>query len=186
MINVNLPFTSITKRDDGVWVFTWDDTGADYYRVVYRGHFITKVGAVGNPSTTYIHEMPGSSPYPPHIEVVEKGKKALTEQNVPFLRIQWIRVHDAVAYRIDKWNGAAWAKDQTVAQNDNAFVYSIDTPILDDVTEYQYRVRAMDLLEQFSTALEFTIFVVRPPNFLESDVDVYYTAAGTTITVAAP
>lgn len=104
----------------------------------------------------------------------------ISEINKPYLLLQWYRVENARVYEIRKWDGSEWVRYAILEEN-GSWVYSLETGNLEDETLHQFRVVAIDLLEQESDPLEFRAFVVRPPTLDPATVSLTYTEPNITI-----
>lgn len=170
---MSIQFTSITKRSDSTWQFVWNDTGASYYRVILYG---VQVGQVT--SENYIHQDPGWDEYPPPLEVVEEDELALSEIHRPYFRAQWYATPGATFYQMEEFLPVHnfWRRRNRLAEN-NLPVYTWTSARLEDETSYVYRIRSGDDIEQMSDGLTFSVFVVTPPRFRETEVAVKYEEA---------
>jgi len=155
-----LNFLSIQRSDDG-WVFTWDGVGVDH-RVVLWGQ---ELEVTGTGTYTYSSSLYCSYTVAPPLEVVPVAGGALTvsEDNKPFLYLQWYRV-DCDHYDIEYYDGGGWVNQGGIPDDPDTWIFSIITPVLEDVTETQWWVTAVSSIQRESEPLAFTYFVVRPPN----------------------
>lgn len=153
-----ITFTSISKAAGGVWRYTWASTGASIYRVVLNGEVIEETT-----NLFYEHAIPSRNGMPPPIEVMPDNQAAVSEQNRPYMVIQWYPVPCAF-YDVDikKANGD-WERLTTVAET-GLWVYTVVSALLDDETIYQFRLSAVDENKQRSGYLNFSMAVVRCPD----------------------
>lgn len=170
-----LIITKVEKQTSGQWRFEWTDTGADVYRITYRGHEITEV--VG---TSYDLELPWGKNYPPPLEIVPDDETAISEIHPPYMTPQWYRSAGADHYRVEQESGASWLFKADIADN-GQWVYTYDTVTLDDETTYKFRVLASGTLSNFSDDIWFRRKIVRPPD----PVTVNVTWASGNLTIAA-
>lgn len=166
---------SVTKIAGGSWRWTWT-AGTTPYRVVWRGMQV----AAG--LTTEQWEWYGSDLLePPAIEVLDAADgEALTEAIPPYLTLQW-RGHDnAAAYRVERYVSSAWTTVGQVTESGQGY-YRWPTPDLVDGETPIYRVIAVDLLGNESTAVQYTGTLICYP---EPPV-INMTYSGGTLTVSA-
>lgn len=156
-----ISFTSITRQNSG-WLFTWQPTGANYYRVVLQGEEIGQTIA-----SSYSFSRPEWAGYPPPLEVVEEDELALSEKYSPFRILQWYRSQGAILYPIEEEVDAGWEARSSVHQTVD-WVYTFKTPRLRDQVFYTFRVRALDDIQQYSGALIFDDLIVTTPDFDET------------------
>jgi hypothetical protein len=156
---MNLTFQSIVRVVSGEWLFTWNSTGAAYYRVVLHGH---EIGNTNTNSYTYNLPILVDSSEPPPIEVVEEKKLAVSELNLPYMILQWYGVVGAVSYRVYQQEGLSFVLRETFA-NVPQFMYTFITSLLSDEMEHKFRVVGVNVDGLESTPLTYTYKMVRPP-----------------------
>jgi hypothetical protein len=163
-----IQFTSIIRSTDGSWTFNWNATTGSY-RIVLWGEELATVSV-----TSYNYRNPTYKDFPPPLEVVDYGL-ALSEENEPYLVMQWYGEPQASNYLIQqsKDNGATWGNIGSLEEN-GQWIYTFRTGILVDRTKYQYRVIAVDNVDNQSPARYYTKYIVCPPIPPDSTVSVTY------------
>ena len=154
-------FTSIQLIDD-LWVYTWA-TGPGEVRVVLWG---VEIDRTSDTSYTYEESLYNSATIAPPLEVVSAslGELAISEYNRPYLVLQWYRVAGAAYYEIEYWNGTSWDPQGSVPDDPDTFIFLVTTPVLEDMTETQWRVVAVADTKRESDPLTIIYFATRPPN----------------------
>lgn len=171
---MSVQFTSITKNADGSWSFAWAGTGP--WRVVLYGTLLAEPSdnSYRWPSGTFLR-------YPPPIEIVPAGQKALSELYAPFILIQWYDEFAARYYVEKSLDGVSgWTQVSTVADNDT-WVYEYRSPLLDDGQTYHWRVTAESSAGNRSAARNYDAYVVTPPKPVDSTITVGYSSGNVTI-----
>lgn len=165
-----IPIRTVKLREDRRWEFSWDATGASYYRIVLYGQEIERVTGAG-----YVHQAPGWERFAPFIEVVEEEEQALSEQNLSFLIIQWYDNRDDSAYyEVSEYVDGEWVVKHIVQDDENVWVYTIQTPNLEDETLHQFKVIAYDIEGDASGEVKFDVFTVRLPVLDPTTIDMSY------------
>jgi hypothetical protein len=170
-----ITFTNITRNAGGTWTFSWDSTGADFYRVVLSGVEIARIT-----TTTYTWGLQTSSLFPPALEVAEEDEQTLTEKFQPYLLLQWYGEPEVQQYLVQQLVGSDWQTVKTL-QEVGSWVYSYRSPTLPDETTCNYRVIAEDRLGNQSDPREFLRYVVRPPDPPDGKVRAVYESGNITI-----
>lgn len=152
-----IQFDSITLREDRRWAFAWTDTGAAYYRIVLNGVEVDRIE-----TNAYVYD--GYSPYPPALEVMEEDEIATSEKNSPYFTMQWHDVTNVSNYVISEQIGAAWKQQTVLIDSPSIWVYTVQTPKLNDETLYTFKLESADSIGQRSDPQIYQIFVVRPPD----------------------
>lgn len=165
-----IQFTSIVRNGDGSWQFTWTPTLADEYRIIHNG---VEIDTTQDP--TYKASIVGFDTEPPALEVVEDLELAPSEENKPFIVLQWWPVRIANHYEVQRYTGGQWRRHKIVQENPNIAVYTLKSKIHADNEICQYRVLSHDTIEQVSDELPFTALIVTPPVVSIDDTDVTYT-----------
>lgn len=175
---------SIALTSAKQWQFTWTNTSAAYYRIVLNGVQIDEVQP-GTGSTQYLYSKNGYEVYPPPLEIMEATEVAPSENNQPFLVMQWYgegpeNVDHYIVYEL---LSSQWVQRSFVNET-GEFIYSCTTPILADETTFQYKVVAVGDIQQESTELDFVINVIRPPISPEGSFVVGWNTATNTVVVS--
>lgn len=165
---------TITMQADGSWLFEWPSTGDSYYRIVLQGEELTKVTDETNGIQQYVYDGPAFISYPPPLEIMPASAGlAPSEINKPFIAMQWYDVDGAVRYEVQELVSAVWTTKFFIEDVD-AVLYTWRSVPLTDQTTHQYRVLAYNSIDQASDPLEFDIYVVTPPLFVETDFAIEY------------
>jgi hypothetical protein len=151
-------FTDIVY-DNGAWTYTWA-TGLGTVRVVLWGETIDTT--TENSYTLSGANVTSATAAPP-LEVVVEGERAVSEENVCFLLLQW---HTVVCsrYVIERKNGATWEIYCSIQNHALGPIVSLTTPVLPDQTVAEWRVTAVDENKREGAPLNFEWKIVRPPN----------------------
>lgn len=165
---MSIAITSVTQKADKSWVFTWDDAGAAYYRVVLWGVQLEQTAA-----TDYTWHGQEYKEFPPPVEIAYEGQKVLSEQFLPYLVVQWYREDGVRSYEVQKKVGTSWVKVKAVEES-GEWVYTYRSVILEDRHLYEYRVVTVDVYGNQSEPQEYRRFVVTPPVPVDDRVKVNY------------
>lgn len=165
-----IQFTNIFLREDKLWQFEWTDTGAEYYRAILQGEQINTAPIETN---EFVYPYPGWEQFPPPLEIVEEEEESLSEQNLPFLVMQWYKEDGTAYYEVQEDVGGVWTTRAIIMEED-IWVYTQQTPPLADETTHNYRIRAVDIYEERSTDLLFRKFVVKPPTLSPLALSITY------------
>lgn len=170
-----IQFTSCVFQENGSWLFEWDAVGgATEYRIILEGN---EIDSVEDPEYTFTGPMrPGwAGDYPPPLEVMVDDNLAPSEINKPFLLVQWYQEDgaDAEYYSFDEYLSGSWS-NRIIQDENGSWVYSIQTPTLADETLFIYRVIGYGSIQQPTDAQGYRIFVVRPPTFADTSIEVSY------------
>ena len=160
-----VPFTSVSIVD-GMWRFTWGN-GWGVVRVVLWGVLIEETE-----ETEFFYpasSMHASLITAPPIEVVPGGdyrgllwsdgiellfdgvsltwfnpvpQTAISERNLPYIRLQWYRV-PCSHYVIEVNNNGTWQLHSTRSDTPDIFIQTFITQILEDQVEWLWRVTAL-------------------------------------------
>lgn len=96
--------------------------------------------------------------------------------------LQWYAVSGATTYKVQEWVTDEWV-DRRVVVSQGEQMFNHLTGVLDDDTEYQFRVLPISDLNIEGTAIEFTFTVVRRPD--APDTDATYDEGTQQVTVDA-
>lgn len=154
-----LQFDTIGVDVRGCWVFTWPGAlGA--VRLILNGTILAETE-----ETEYTYTGPGYEAAPPPIELVPAGQWAMSEENQPFMTLQWYRTECdryVVEERID---GGEWEAVGTVPNRHGGWVFSYTTQTLVDGVVYEWRVVPINEDLRSGDPLGFLVPVVCPPVF---------------------
>lgn len=166
-----IQFTSITLRADLKWVFDWTPTSATFYRVILYGMELDRLD-----TPPYLFSLAGWEDFPPPIEVVEEDEVSYTETYLPYLNVQWYAEDpDGVSmYVLRKLVGVEWIDRGFQMEDGFTWVYTIQSQLLEDETFHQFRLIAMDMLEQVSDPYLFQRYVITAPYFDPTTISVVY------------
>jgi len=161
-LGAQIAYTDVSYSD-GFWVFR-------FAPVLYRLRAVAwgrEMAVLEAGAEEYAY--PESSVYSsvtiaPPIEIVPVDMLAVSEQNRPFMVIQWYPVAGAHHYLVEYNSGSDWENHETVYENNTTGLHAVVTPILDDQTEAEWRVIAVDSNKRESYPMEAHRLVVRPPN----------------------
>lgn len=154
---------SIVLLPGGIWRYTWNTTGADFYRIVLDGRTIATV--VG---TSYDYLRGGT--YPPPLEITDG--LADSEKYQSYLTIQWYPAPGASSYTVQRYN-STWSDIISMLESGSP-LYQYTTLLLDDVSTYRFRILSYNSIGQVSQEVSHTIYVVRPPTLVETSYKVTY------------
>ena len=149
-----IPFTEIKLLSDFTWQFTWDETEAEFYRVVFRGRQID-----GVTETTYIYTGPGDySEFPPPLEIAYENELTPSEINSPFQIFQWYGDPVADYYELRFEGSAIYRISELSIQ-----LYTYSTAYLPDLSETEFDLVAVNNIGQESDPRIFQVLTVTPP-----------------------
>lgn len=97
--------------------------------------------------------------------------------------IQWLYQADIDYYRVEEFISAAWVERKRLTSKVTKQIYDFNSRVLEDVTTHQFRVTAVGVNGNESTASSITLFMIRTPD--PPDVTYSYTNGTKLITVAA-
>jgi hypothetical protein len=172
---VNIAIQTITLNPDRSWTFTWNSTGASYYRAVLYGTQLAKVT-----STSYTWKGQGYALFPPPVEIVAQGYQALSECFIPFTIIQWYG-QTCSSYQIQQLVNGSWQIVDVLSEV-GLWIYTYQTIIQSNETQYSYQVVAVDSVGNTSTPVQFVRYVVCPPTTPDGLVTVSYLKPNLVIT----
>lgn len=173
-----ITFTTITKKGNGTWEFNWITTGADYYRVVLDGVLLDSPIA-----PPYTCKLSGWNDEPPPIELVESDDLAESEENLPYLLIQWWPEREAYYYEVQQYVNSSWTNRNRIMENGSAF-YSVRTRVMEDEEVTEWRVIAFNRIDVASDPINYTALIVSPPTILMGETEVGYNSSITSIVVS--
>jgi hypothetical protein len=177
---MNLPFTSIVLQPGGDWLFSWNSTGAGTYRLVLAGR---QVGVADDSDTTFTFFTPGFETYPPPLELVAVTDQALTELYPPYLLMQWYTT-PCDYYVVGEVVDGQLTNYQSVSEQNKQWVYSYTAPGLVDQTAHDFQVIAVGNAEQTAPPIDYHIFIVTPPVFVDGSVAVTYDSPSKSVIVS--
>jgi hypothetical protein len=96
-----------------------------------------------------------------------------TEDNKPYVVLQWYGSTDAVVYVVELFANAVWNNQGTI-KNEGQFLFKFTSAILGDATEPLFRVSAVNELMQTSTPVEIVKKVITCPLFRHSEISIGY------------
>ncbi len=164
-----IAITSIIKQPDNSWRFQW--TGADPsgpYKVVLSGEVLTITS-----HNTFTYDGVGYFDYPPPLEIVLATDFADTENNPPFVLIQWYTDEFAANYEVQLYVTPIWSPIFDIAEIGSQ-VYTYSTGLLVDGVYNRYQVVAYNSVEDASSGREYIVNMVTCPVFVESAYEVDY------------
>ena len=137
--------TTVVRLDaNGTWQYEF--TGTPPFALYRLGRLLAPTtfedvdaGYTTNDTTRIFID--GTEYEPPMLEVLD-STDSYTPDNVlypAYLILQWREAANAVQYRVDRYVGAAWVRQQYITAS-NAGYYTYETPALIDGESYQYRV----------------------------------------------
>lgn len=176
---------SIAVTSAKQWQFTWTNTSAAYYRIVLNGVQIDEVQPDISGTTTYTSNQVGYEVYPPPLEIMEATEVAPSENNQPFLSMQWYGEGVGVVdhYLVYEFVASQWIQRAYINEV-GSFIYTCTTPVLADEVAFTYKVVAVGIVQQQSTELDFTINVIRPPDSPEGTVVIGWNSGTTSVVVS--
>ena len=173
--------TNILKVSPGAWRYMWSGT-APYF--VYR----KGVALLQWTNLTQLIVEGTDDQEPPAIEVQDSTDLDSTVEqlnNPPYATLQWFMAENAQSYVVQQKHTTGgvetWSTIRVLFERGHGY-YVVATPILDDVTEHEFRVVAVDAVGN-QTAIGFTVFMVRNPD--PPRVTMSYSAATGLLTVSA-
>jgi len=159
---------TITNTSEGVWTFSWDADSGVSYEVWLDGVLLT--------TTTdgeYICSYPGYISSPPPLEIVQSP--AESELFPPHLLLQWRRVANASAYKVEESVSGVWIQRRIIMDLGEEY-FKFQTGPLEDGSTALWRVSALDTQGDAGTSVGFSVLICRNPP--EPDVDMAYGSDG--------
>ena len=141
----------------GVWEFRWSSDLAAPTFWLYRNGVL--LGTTTNTSTR-LRVVAGQTVA---FEVFDAQPARTPIQFPGEIILQWRAVADAVHYRVEEDVATVWTLRATILE-DGSGLYDWQSGPLDDVTSYDFRVRAVDAHAMQGTALALSVFMVRYPD----------------------
>jgi hypothetical protein len=151
-----ITFQVIQRQQDGSWLFQWEGT-ADLWRIVLNGK---EISTVTEPE--YIFSLPGYEETPPPLEIVASSSLALSERNTPFIVLQWHGV-ECACYEVKQLVNESWVTRKNINEAGKE-IYSYQTSVLTDCAESNFKIVPVNSYEYEGEALEFSAYIVRPPD----------------------
>lgn len=175
--------TSITKSATRGWIYTW--TGTSPYHVYRSGKDV-----YGRPvtftSATFIND---DNEEPPIIEVIDSTQTSANVQTFlypTYAILQWRGAAWAQYYRVElkstDGNGTVFYTEKQKIAHRTIGYYTFATGDLDDETDYDWRVVAIDS-QGNENPVHYQFFFVRSP--AAPSISLSYSAATGNLTVAA-
>lgn len=146
----------VTRLDPGSWRFTWP-VGTPPYGVWYASRLLATVA-----TETYDYDKGDHEDTPPGLEIVNAGDVAKNSLHMAYMLLQWRGNQNADFYIVEQYISGVWTVVATVPEDARGY-YRWRSPALDDVTTYQFRVSATDVVGNMGTAITFTTEVCRVP-----------------------
>lgn len=167
---------TVTRKDDDGWSWTWP-AGTPPYQVWLDGELL------GSPTAeTFDLSIPGYEDVPPEIEVRNAADVSENSKFPDYALIQWRGIPSAVAYQVEQFIGASWVVVANLMEEAQGY-YSWQSPPLDDVTTYQWRVYATDLVGNRGNPIASSIDVCRNP--LAPRIEVSFSSSGNLVVSSA-
>lgn len=152
-------FSNIYLKEDGRWRFEWEAGDDEEFKVIQSGHLVDTVTG-----GSYVYQLPMSSfTDPPVLEVVPSDSFAESEENKPYLTLQWHAVENAVLYHVERQDGSDWYSEATYRHDGSTNVYTHVTKVFNDGETATYRITAINEYEQASSPLLISIDIVTTP-----------------------
>ena len=144
---------SVQQLQPGRWVYTL--AGTPPWRVYVDG-LLQQTTSDSTVEIVSIEE--------PAVEVLDStdSDPPSTVLHPPRAVIQW-RSTGAVAYRVERWTGSAWAHEAVVPDTGEPYC-RYDTPVLRDGQTSLYRIGAVDEMLGRSVTREVAVLAVRHPD----------------------
>ncbi len=153
-----IPFSGIAYND-GVWTFTWAPAMGTV-RVILWGKLLLETTDNEFEYNSALYNNPIEAP---PVEVVLDGELALSEDNICYLILQWHRV-ECRSYEIEYKKNSTWRSMGSVQDDSLITVQTYMTELLYDQEISEWRITAVDENKREGDPLNYSWFVVRPPN----------------------
>lgn len=160
---------TIANTAQGVWTFSWDAESGVSYEVWLDGVLLATVD-----EGEYVCSYPGYTTSPPPLEIVEEGL-AESETYPPHLLLQWRRVPNATAYKVEESVSGTWTQRRIIMDLGEEY-FKHQTGPLEDGSTALWRVSALDNQGDAGTAVGFSVLICRNPP--EPDVAMDYGSGG--------
>ena len=148
-----LSIVSIERTSKGSWIFIWVGTGP--FEIWLDGILIEETSEL-----EYEFLQSGYPVFPPPLEIVEADSES--EDNPPFLIIQWRGNQYASAYLVEQYVDGEWVERKFLTEV-KAGYYQVQTGPLADQELSQWRVRAVDAYGNYGPPLELSKEITRNP-----------------------
>lgn len=144
-------FDSIKKTGSATYQYEWSGTGP--YEIWLNGALIVDSTGQEQTTATEIEYFSSDSEEPEPLEVIdtdsETSKDAQNVQNAPVAILQWRGEPGMEGYRVQEdvsgtWTTRAYIPHRFPDDNDGGGYYKYTTPALTHLTEYDFRVLAID------------------------------------------
>lgn len=150
-------FWTATKQGNARWLFTWTSDSDESWDIWLDGVLIVTVEG-----GEYETQLPGYETEPPHFEIVATGTDAENDLYPPFAILQWREVGEEAGYLIEKKVNGTWTSVGNLTNTSKGY-YTFRTTPLEDDTDIDFRVSALNFRGEAGTPIEFTVHVVRNP-----------------------
>jgi len=153
------------KTENGRWIFSWDGDSPDTFDIWLEGELLDTVEG-----GYYEFPLPGYETTPPPIEVVSDDSYTEAENEIypPYATLQWREVSGASGYKVKRYVSGSWTNQVTIRETDLGW-YVYKTVVVEDQTQEQFRVYAINENDDEGTPVTFTFTLTRNPS--EPDVE---------------
>lgn len=142
----------------GVWVFTWTTYTGVSYEVWLDGILLDTVT-----TGTYTYNVGDYETTPPSLEIhYVSVDKAENSAYPPYAIIQWRGLTGAAGYVVERYISDVWTVVRNLTERAAGW-YAYATAVLDDDTDVQFRVKALDSKGTEGTPITTTVHLIRNP-----------------------
>jgi hypothetical protein len=143
------------------------DANAPYQGWVTGERLVTGYSDLLSKSTTFLIMTTGTSYDPPVLEILDAddiaiGRTSSGQKLPPTVAMQWERVDEASQYKVEQYTSGSWSTIATMISGDSSY-FSVNSPVLEDVTTHQFRITALDAGGNSSIVRLANVFMVRYP-----------------------